>query len=1196
MTQDPAPDSPGASEPSDSASAKAARLRAEIAQADARYHDDDAPRIGDAAYDRLKRALQALEARWPALRRADSPTQRVGAPPSSRFAVVEHAVAMLSLSNAFSAEELSSFDTRLRGLLEKAELQEADVPVDYVCEPKLDGVAVSLAYRDGALARAATRGDGARGEDITANAQRIASLPQRLPADAPSELIVHAEAYIARSDFVRLNEFLAGQRKKTFANPRNAAAGSLRQLDPEITAARPLALHCYRLASMASQGRDAMPDTHAECLTRMAAWGLPVCADWRQARGVAECLARYDALLRLRAEADYEMDGMVCKLDRIGWHARLGATATSPRWATAFKFPAATAETVLRAVAFQVGRTGVITPVARLEPVRIEGVEVRQATLHNFDELERLGVRLGDHVEICRAGGVIPKVLRVIESKRPPDARAPLLPKRCPSCGGPLTRSEGQVAMQCDNRVSCSAQRAAAAGHFVSRDALDIDGLGERVVHGLIARAWLTSLADIYRLSLAQAERLLAELGLCQRIDAAAADRYQLEMVRLAQWLARPAPGSRLARDGWARRWQRANDMLRAAAALSGSNAEAFAERMADTDLPARLGLSSEPDGLLFALCLMSPELAARRLSPPEGEAASLAAELAGWQAQADAVGWSEPMRAALESMRWNLPSLCVAGDKKALDAATAAWRERVAAQCGLSDDEAARLAAQCQLECRAFRTPPRLVVLTGEWLIARLRASPEPDADSVRLAAQLARAAHAMRAPHGPPETPETPRAALSPQDAAALANTWQWEACSALGHLARPDSDAADARSVAQRMAQASDALRAVRRLFRERGGADSVSDAAFAERMRGSRVAADLGVALAETPELADLALCDEGAVARVLRDGDDAEERWTRRLEAWRAAGVPSRLLASARLVPFGLASAALPELASMSDKGQRLAKALELARAAGLDGVQDLAGQLDAAAVWARRSRALVARLCDAAAAQALAGAPAGADQDQAMRPLRHAGALAECVDALYPRWPGLAARNLIAAIEASKRTTLARLLYGLGIPLVGAAQAEALAGHFGSMAALQDADVEVLTDVDGCGDEIADSVARFFADPASQTLIRDLRALGVRWPEGKGAGDSAADAEAGAGALSGKTFAFTGKLDGIDRREAVERVKALGGRVASGVSAKTDWLVAGANPGSSLRRAEQRGVQILDQAAFMRLLAAGSAP
>ena len=1165
----------------DEASARWSSLGEELVRHNRLYHQLDAPEISDAEYDRLKRELEALEARWPALRRADAPMRQIGAPPLSRFAIVEHDIPMLSLSNAFSADELARFDARLRAGLKRAGLRDEAEPLDYVCEPKLDGVAVSLLYADGELARAATRGDGYRGEEITANARAVAGLPRRLSGDAPARLALCAEVYIAKPDFARLNAFLVEGGHRPFANPRNAAAGSLRQLDAKITAARALAAHCYRLVG----DGDGLPGTQAERLERMAAWGLPVCADWRRAKGIDECLACCDALERARRDKDYEMDGVVCKLDRIAWHSALGATATSPRWATAYKFPAQTAETTLQDVGFQVGRTGVVTPVARLEPVQLDGVTVRQASLHNHDEVRRLGLMIGDRVEVCRAGGVIPKVLRVVGSARPPGARAPVWPTRCPSCGGELRRHDDRAAVQCEDHLSCPAQREASALHFASRDALDIDGVGERLVRALVRSGQLRELADLYRLSASRASALLFELGWRQRVAAAAAESYQLQMVRMAQWLARTRAGSRMALSGWARRWSEAAGMLRAAAALSDSDVEELAQRMADTDVPARFGLRCERAGALFSWCLMSPDAAARRLAERDGEREEMVAELARWRngpgELAAETRMSEPFAAALESMRWNLSSLCRTGAWTEDAPAFSAWLKRAAERFGLGGDEARRIAAQFRAEHAQCQAPSRLEGLMAE----RLAQGPGVDTGFFRAAADVAAAADAARPALAP--RLQAARGASAPRgrDAAALADTWQWEAVSALWRLAAPN--AAGAASAAERLSLASRALAAAHSW----PNADGFGAAELAERMRESEVAARFDVDWNAAPQLAALALRDERAVAEALAGTADGARCWAERLAALRAGGALAEAVdaASPNAELCRLASDALAALAALADRNRRLAECRALALGAGAERADALAARLDFAAGCARRSRLLAERLRAWAAAAALSAARRGTADDAALEPLRRAGALADCVDALYPPQPGLAARKLIDAIDASRRTTLPRLLYGLGIPLVGSAQAEQLARRFGSMQALQDADVDALVAIEGLGDAVAESVVRFFADSRHRELIADLAALGVRWPE-RDAGDAEADAEPAAGPLSGQLFAFTGKLEGLSRQDAGERVKSLGGRVASAVSAKTDWLVVGGNPGASLQRAERCGVELLDQAAFMRLV------
>ncbi|MGH8459063.1 MAG: NAD-dependent DNA ligase LigA, partial [Nevskiales bacterium] len=414
-----------------------------------RYYVLDDPQIPDADYDRLFRELQALEASHPGLVTPDSPTQRVGGAALAGFGSVRHGTPMLSLNNCFTSEELADFDQRIRETL-------GVEAVDYVAEPKLDGLAVSLIYEEGLLARAATRGDGSEGEDITANTRTIRAVPLKLRGKGwPKSLDVRGEVYMPRAGFERMNADAASRGEKTFVNPRNAAAGSLRQLDPRITASRPLAFFAYSTGSLP---RSAQPGTHWEQLTRFRDWGLPVCGLDEQVHGLEGCLRYYAKLEQKRPKLPYEIDGVVYKLDRLAWREELGFVARAPRWAVAHKFPAEEASTQLLDVEFQVGRTGTLTPVARLQPVFVGGVTVSNATLHNMDEIARLGVRIGDTVVVRRAGDVIPEVVRIVEAKRPKDARPIRMLKACPICGSPVVQAEDEVAARCSAGLTCRAQ------------------------------------------------------------------------------------------------------------------------------------------------------------------------------------------------------------------------------------------------------------------------------------------------------------------------------------------------------------------------------------------------------------------------------------------------------------------------------------------------------------------------------------------------------------------------------------------------------------------------------------------------------------------------------------------------------------------------------------------------------------------
>jgi len=482
---------------------RAAALREQLNHHNYRYYVLDDPEIPDAEYDRMLRELQALEAEHPALVTADSPTRRVGAPPLERFETRRHAVPMLSLENAFDSGEMREFDRRVRERLG------VDESIDYCAEPKLDGLAVSLLYEDGVFVRGLTRGDGTTGEDVTVNLRTIDSVPLALRgARWPGRLEARGEVYMPKDGFERLNAEHRAQGVKTFANPRNAAAGSLRQLDSSITARRPLRLCCYAVAMV--EGHD-LPATQHETLDLLLQWGLPVSPERRIVRGIEEAERYYDALGARRAELAFEIDGAVFKVDDLSRQAELGFVARAPRWAIAWKFPAEEQITVLRDVEFQVGRTGAVTPVARLEPVTVAGARVSNATLHNMDEIERKDVHIGDTVVIRRAGDVIPEVVRVLPEKRPRGARRPRMPKHCPVCGSDIVREEGQVAHRCTGGLFCPAQRKEAIQHFASRRALDIDGLGEKVVDQLVDRGLVEHVDQLFKLKhadLVELERL----------------------------------------------------------------------------------------------------------------------------------------------------------------------------------------------------------------------------------------------------------------------------------------------------------------------------------------------------------------------------------------------------------------------------------------------------------------------------------------------------------------------------------------------------------------------------------------------------------------------------------------------------------------------------------------------------------------
>ncbi len=475
------------------------QLRDQLNDWSYRYYVLDDPAVPDAEYDRLFRQLQALEGEHPDLISPDSPTQRVGDVPLEGFNEVRHAVPMLSLGNAFNDEELRDFDQRVRERLD------VSGSIDYVAEPKLDGLAVSLVYENGELVRGATRGDGETGEDITANVRTIKSIPLRLRGDKPPALMeVRGEVVMTHRGFAELNRRQVEAEQKTFANPRNAAAGSLRQLDSRITAQRPLEFYAYSLAQLEGEN---WPDRHSAILERLRQWGLRVNPEVKLCDGVDALLAFYHDILERRDQLDYDIDGVVYKVDRLDWQRDLGFVSRAPRWAVAHKFPAQEEITVLNGVDWQVGRTGALTPVAKLEPVQVGGVTVSNATLHNIDEIHRLDIRVGDTVVVYRAGDVIPKVVRAVPERRPDNAEEIHLPAECPVCGSDIFRAEGGVVARCTGGLICGAQQREAIKHFASRRAMDIEGLGEKLVDALVDRNLIATVADLYRL---QAEPVAA--------------------------------------------------------------------------------------------------------------------------------------------------------------------------------------------------------------------------------------------------------------------------------------------------------------------------------------------------------------------------------------------------------------------------------------------------------------------------------------------------------------------------------------------------------------------------------------------------------------------------------------------------------------------------------------------------------------
>jgi DNA ligase (NAD+) len=490
------------------AAAELASLAAALAAADAAYHGADAPLISDADYDAMKRRNAALEARFPELRRPDSPSDRVGAAPAAAFAKVRHARRMLSLENAFAAEEIAAFDERVRRFLGLA----AEAPLAYTAEPKIDGLSLSLRYEAGRLAQAATRGDGETGENVTANARTIADIPDRLDG-APETLEVRGEVYMSHPDFARLNARQAEAGGRTFANPRNAAAGSLRQLDPAITAARPLRFFAYGWGEASA----ALAETQAGALARLGALGFPVNPLTRLCDGPEAMLAAYRDVEARRATLGYDIDGVVYKVDRLDLQARLGFRSATPRWALAHKFSAQRAATRLEAIEIQVGRTGALSPVARLTPVTVGGVVVQNATLHNEDYIagrdsrgqpirDGRDIRTGDWVTVYRAGDVIPKIEDVDLARRPPGAAPYAFPTTCPVCGSDAVREPGEAVRYCAGALICPAQQVEKLKHFVSRDAFDVEGLGAKTIEAFFAEGWLREPADVFALEAHRAE------------------------------------------------------------------------------------------------------------------------------------------------------------------------------------------------------------------------------------------------------------------------------------------------------------------------------------------------------------------------------------------------------------------------------------------------------------------------------------------------------------------------------------------------------------------------------------------------------------------------------------------------------------------------------------------------------------------
>ena len=476
-------------------------LRKTLRQYEYEYHVLDNPTVPDSEYDRLFHQLKALELAHPEFLTSDSPTQRVGAKPLSGFSQIRHEIPMLSLDNAFSDEEFNAFVKRIED-----RLIVLPKPLTFCCEPKLDGLAVSILYVNGVLTQAATRGDGTTGEDITANIRTIRNIPLQLLTDnPPARLEVRGEVFMPHAGFERLNEYALEHGEKTFANPRNAAAGSLRQLDPNVTSKRPLVLNAYGIGI--AEGVE-LPNTHYARLQWLKSIGIPVNPEIRLCNGTNEVLDFYRDIQNKRSSLGYDIDGTVLKINDIALQNELGFISKAPRWAIAYKFPAQEELTVLNDVEFQVGRTGAITPVAKLEPVFVAGVTVSNATLHNGDEIERLNIAIGDTVVIRRAGDVIPQIIGVLHERRPDNAKPIIFPTNCPVCDSQIIRIEGEAVARCTGGLFCAAQRKEALKHFVSRKAMDIDGVGGKLIEQLVDRELIHTPADLFKLDLTTLTRL----------------------------------------------------------------------------------------------------------------------------------------------------------------------------------------------------------------------------------------------------------------------------------------------------------------------------------------------------------------------------------------------------------------------------------------------------------------------------------------------------------------------------------------------------------------------------------------------------------------------------------------------------------------------------------------------------------------
>jgi len=507
--------------------ARHATLSSELEHHNRLYYTQDAPSISDYEYDQLMLELIAIETEFPELLTADSPSQRVGSEPLDVFTQIKHEQPMLSLSNGFNDDDIREFDRRLHKELGQSD----DIVFDYVAEPKLDGLAVSIYYENRVLKHAATRGDGKIGEDITQNIKTIRSIPLSLPEDAPQRLEVRGEVFMSHAGFAKLNQTQIEQDKKPFVNPRNAAAGSLRQLDSKVTASRPLDIFVYSLGVISDEN---FAITHSQTLEKLSDLGFPVCPLLEKVDGVDGCLAYFTKYSQIRSDLDYEIDGIVYKLDRLDWQKSAGYIAKAPRWALAHKFPAQEKSTVVRGIDVQVGRTGAITPVARLEPLFVGGVTVSNVTLHNQAEIQRLGIRVGDTVIVRRAGDVIPQIVSVNLDKRPDHAEEFVFPTHCPECGSEVVAEGEGIIARCSGGLICGAQVKQAIRHFASRKAMDIDGLGDKIVDALVDQGLIKNVADLYSLTFDQVVELegFAEKSAQNLIDSIHTSK-DTELVRL---------------------------------------------------------------------------------------------------------------------------------------------------------------------------------------------------------------------------------------------------------------------------------------------------------------------------------------------------------------------------------------------------------------------------------------------------------------------------------------------------------------------------------------------------------------------------------------------------------------------------------------------------------------------------------------